>query len=245
MTRPVAHRGVGFGAESSAPSSDAAVSPQREPGYCNRFPGFDVLDQAAHWDDATAAVVLDRLRSPEPPRFFNLAEEAAADALFDRLLDQNPGDDHRIPVTAMVDSRLAEQRTDGWHYGDMPADGDAFKRSLALLDADAVDESGTAFANRGIESQRAQLDAIRRLGSAPWHEFVAARIWNLWMRYACNAFYSHPHIWNEIGFPGPAYPRGYAALGVGKRESFEVPDARPALDPVTDEEPAGETEAAT
>ncbi|MBN9610747.1 MAG: gluconate 2-dehydrogenase subunit 3 family protein [Actinobacteria bacterium] len=245
MTRPVAPRGVGFDGESGAPGPGGAVSPQRKPGYCNRFPGFDVLDEAAHWDDATAAVVLGRLRSPEPPRFFNAVEEAAADALFDVLLDQNPGNDHRIPVTSMVDSRLAEQRTDGWHYGDMPADGDAFKRSLALLDADAVDEFGTAFAGCDVESQRAQLDAICRRGSAPWHEFVAARIWSLWMRYACTAFYSHPHIWNDIGFPGPAYPRGYAALGLGKRESFEVPDARPALDPVTAEEPAGRTGATT
>ena len=36
------------------------------------------------------------------------------------------------------------------------------------------------------------------------------------------AFYSHPWAWNEIGFGGPAYPRGYMRLGpTSTREPFE------------------------
>ena len=41
-----------------------------------------------------------------------------------------------------------------------------------------------------------------------WHGFDAKHVWSLWTRYACAAFYSHPWAWNEIGFGGPAYPRG-------------------------------------
>jgi hypothetical protein len=54
-----------------------------------------------------------------------------------------------------------------------------------------------------------------------WHGLPAGRVWSLWMRYACAAFYSHPTAWNEIGFPGPAYPRGYANLGLDRREHWE------------------------
>ena len=41
-----------------------------------------------------------------------------------------------------------------------------------------------------------------------------------------QAFYSHPWAWNEIGFGGPAYPRGYARFGSphldgGEREAWE------------------------
>ena len=50
------------------------------------------------------------------------------------------------------------------------------------------------------------------------------------MRYACAAFYSHPWAWNEMGFGGPAYPVGYANLGLGRREHWEVAE-RDALDP--------------
>jgi hypothetical protein len=57
-------------------------------------------------------------------------------------------------------------------------------------------------------------------------------VWSLWTRYACTALYAHPLAWNEIGFPGPAYPRGYKNTGVDKLEPFEVRDARPSGDPV-------------
>ncbi|HLI25128.1 MAG TPA: hypothetical protein VKU91_09240, partial [Acidimicrobiales bacterium] len=34
----------------------------------------------------------------------------------------------------------------------------------------------------------------------------------------------HPWAWNEMGFGGPAYPRGYKALGIDQRERWEVAD---------------------
>ncbi|HEX3976800.1 MAG TPA: hypothetical protein VHW96_11080, partial [Solirubrobacteraceae bacterium] len=34
----------------------------------------------------------------------------------------------------------------------------------------------------------------------------------------------HPWAWNEIGFPGPAYPRGYLNAGINARERWEVAD---------------------
>jgi hypothetical protein len=69
--------------------------------------------------------------------------------------------------------------------------------------------------------------------SGLWHGLPADRVWSLWTRYACTAFYAHPWAWNEIGFSGPAYPRGYKNAGVGRREPWEVAD-REDLDPVRD-----------
>jgi hypothetical protein len=57
--------------------------------------------------------------------------------------------------------------------------------------------------------------------------------WSVLMRAVLSAFYSHPWAWNEIGFGGPAYPRGYARLGAGQRESWEGAPAF-ARDPVKD-----------
>lgn len=195
-----------------------------------RFPGFDVTTQVDRWDPITAGVVLERLRAPEPPRYFTGQEEAVADALFDLLLDQRS--DPRVPVTAMVDSRLAEERTDGWRYADMPEDGPAWRATLGLLDEDARRRCGAGFAACPAPVQHEIIQHVQDLGSGSWHGLPASRVWSLWTRYACTAFYSHPAAWNEIGFPGPAYPRGYGALGVDGRESFEVRDARPTDDPM-------------
>ena len=190
-----------------------------------RFPGFHVLDQAQAWDETTRATVLDRAGRPPDIRFFDAAEEGAATALFDRLLDQHPGE-RRVPVTAMVDARLAEKETDGWHYDSMADDWVVWKTSLAALDAEAHARHGRVFAACGEDDQVALLADVKD-GDGDWRGFHRARIWSLWTRYACTAFYSHPAAWDEIGFAGPAYPRGYKNLGVDRREPFEVADARP------------------
>jgi hypothetical protein len=75
------------------------------------------------------------------------------------------------------------------------------------------------------------LQEIQDLHNGSWHGFPADRLWSLWTRYACTAFYSHPWAWDEIGFGGPAYPRGYKNLGLDRLEPFEVRDVRPHDDP--------------
>jgi hypothetical protein len=195
----------------------------------DRFPGFDVLTQRDHWDAATRSVIESRLGLLPEMRFFDLVEEACATALFDQLLDQRG--DPKVPVTRMVDSRLAEKETDGWHYESMPADADAWRRSLAALDDDAKAAGDTSFAECSWDEQHRLLTAIQRTEDQLWHGMAASSVWSLWTRYACTAFYAHPLAWNEIGFAGPAYPRGYKNLGIDKREPFEVRDAHPSHDP--------------
>jgi hypothetical protein len=209
--------------------SDAA--PGLRPG---RFPGFDVLDQSKHWDPVTTEVVLSRIGMPPHIRFFTAAEQAVAVALCDQLLDQRgePDDAERVPVVNLIDARLAEQQTDGWRYQDMPEDAQAWRHTLAALDRDAADRFGVGFAGSSHIQQATVVQAVQDLGSDQWHGLVAEHVWSLWTRYVCTAFYSHPAAWNEIGFPGPAYPRGYKHPGVDSREPFEVPDANPGADPV-------------
>jgi hypothetical protein len=195
-------------------------------GEQRRYPGFDVLSEVDTWDDTTAGVVLARLGRQPDLRFFTPAEEAAASALFDRLLAQDS--DPKVPVLQMVDARLAELQTDGWHYEDMPEDDIAWRRSLAALDEEARERhGGSCFAELPHDRQQEILGHVHGLGKDPWHGMPAGHVWSLWTRYACTAFYSHPWAWNEIGFGGPAYPRGYMRLGIGMQEPWESPDRAP------------------
>jgi hypothetical protein len=202
-------------------------------GWHDRFPGFEVLSQAKRWDQVTADAITARVGPRPRPRFFNGREETCARALLNLLTGQDEQHDGlTVPVLEMVDARLAAGETDGWRYDDMPEDGEAWRETLAYLDADAEVRYGTSFAGAPAAGQAALLQAVQDLKSAGWHGLPAAHVWSLWTRYACTAFYSHPAAWAEIGFPGPAYPRGYKNTGVGTLEPFEVRDARPAIDPV-------------
>jgi hypothetical protein len=203
----------------------SAITPQNR----GRFPGFDVLAQVDNWDDVTAGAVLDRLSHPTGLAFFTVQEVAIAAPLLDLLLAQDG--DPRVPVLELIDERLALDETDGWHYDSMPEDGGAWRRTLAYLDEDAHDRFDRGFAELRADEQAALVQAVQET-DGDWHGFGSWHVWSLWTRYACTAFYSHPWAWNEIGFPGPAYPRGYLNLGVDALEKWEQKDAEPA-DPVT------------
>jgi hypothetical protein len=221
--------------QASRPAGTGAA-PRVSQATGDRFPGFDVLDQAGHWDPVTAGVVLQRVGRPPDIRFFTPAEEAAATALCDRLLGQDQDGVPKVEVVPQIDARLAEQETDGWRYADMPEDGQAWRDSLRFLDEDSQAACSRELAQASPHDQRAVIQAVQDLGAKEWHGLNAAHVWSLWTRYACTAFYAHPSAWNEIGFPGPAYPRGYKNPGVDAREPFEVADAHPSRDPVRGKE---------
>jgi hypothetical protein len=206
------------------------VSPGRRalsPGGKGRFPGFDVLAEVPRWDDVTTGVVLARL-GPDPElSFFTPPEQATASALLDQLLAQF--DEPKVPVLQLVDHRLALDETDGWVYEDMADDREAWRISLAALDADARQIYGAPFHSLPPDQQCELIQGVQ--DASEWRGLPGGHVWSLWTRYSCAAFYSHPWAWNEIGFGGPAYPRGYKARGVGKRERWEVADQAGA-DPV-------------
>ncbi len=197
------------------------------PGGRGRFRDFDVLREVDRWDLVTAGAVLARLEPDPQLRFFSRSEEAAARTLLDLLLSQQ--DDPKVPVAELVDERLASGETDGWRYEDMPEDGEAWRRSLAALDAEAQDRHGSLFATLSRQQQGTIVQAVQ--DAEEWRGFNTKHLWSLWTRYACAAFYSHPWAWNEIGFGGPAYPRGYKNRGIDARERWERQE-EDAADPV-------------
>ncbi|MGW4161825.1 gluconate 2-dehydrogenase subunit 3 family protein, partial [Streptomyces sp. NPDC004788] len=198
-----------------------------------------ILRQAGSWDPVTRAVVLARLHPP-PCRFHTPAEQAVAGPLLDLLVGQahTPG---RLPLLELVDQRIAAGDSDGgggegWHHADLPEDGPAWRLSLAALDAEArLRHDGTGFAGLSVGDRHRLLSVLARRarepGPAPrWHGLPLAHVWELWLRQACAGYYSHPLAWDETGFGGPAFPRGYVRLGRGMREAWEDPHPVPPPD---------------
>lgn len=194
-----------------------------------RYPDYDVLANAEHWDEVTRAAIRDRVEHPPPLRFFTWDEVRVLGAFLDVVLAQDG--EPRIPVLAMVDAKLYERRLDGFRYAHMPEDPDTWRlvaRALAGFDELGPDERHDVVA--GFAEGR--LDGL---------EIDPGTAWSVVMRGALSAFYSHPWAWNEIGFGGPAYPRGYMRLqpGPAGREPHEGREAFD-IDPVPDVAARGE-----
>ena len=199
------------------------------PQMIGRYPDYDVFDAKDTWDAATTALIETRMqtRAGDPLSFFLEDEAATLRAFCDVCTGQDA--EPRVPVAEMVDERLAEGKLDGYQYADMPDDREAWHLVLAGLDDVARRRYGAAnFAALDLEAQEAIAGQFSKgeLSGGPWEQLNVKRAWSVCMRMVLSAFYSHPWAWNEIGFGGPAYPRGFMRLGpTSVLEPFERPGA--------------------
>jgi hypothetical protein len=204
------------------------LPPRAQPGY---YPGFSTLEQRAFWDDATRRTIERRVDDVPAIRFFSPAEAALLTAVVARVLPQDDRDPaHRVPIVPFIDDRLQRGRTDGYRYQGMPPDGEAHKLGLAGIDAAAQAGFGHPFVELAPVEQDTILrelhDGHPRGGEEIWSRMKEHRYWLLLMADVCHVYYAHPWAWNEIGFGGPAYPRGYMRLENGQPEPWEVEERR-------------------
>jgi hypothetical protein len=116
----------------------------------------------------------------------------------------------------------------------MPEDPETWRRVVRGLD-EAAGAPGFAAAPLARQQEIVGRFAAADLHGGTWATLDVGRAWSVVMRAVLAAFYSHPWAWSEIGFGGPAYPRGAMRMQIGPagREPHERPEAF-GPDPVRD-----------
>lgn len=210
------------------PASGKPLAQRVQPGY---YPGWDVMSQRAYWDAATRKLVDERMGPSKPIRFFTEAEAATMTAVLDRILPQ----EDRLPVQRIallppLDTRLFENRIEGYRYDDMPSDQQAYRWAAEAFEAMAKEAYGMGFIQLTVISQELLLKSLHDgqpvAAKELWKRMNVDRFWTLLVSDACSAYYAHPWAWNEVGFGGPAYPRGYMRLEEGEAEPWEWKERR-------------------
>jgi hypothetical protein len=210
------------------PGSRLAMEPKETPGY---YPGFHVLEQQKFWDAATRKVVLERVEEVPPIRFFVPAEVVTMEAVVDRVLPQEDRvESTRIAILPGIDKRLFLNHIEGYRFDDMPSDQEAYRMAAAAIEAMAQELHGAPFHTLTTLEQETILqslhDAEPLAAKAMWKRMNVKRFWAMLVSDCSAVYYSHPFAWDEIGFGGPAYPRGYMRLEGGEAEPWEVDEQR-------------------
>jgi len=196
----------------------------------DRYPGYDVLAKryTPSWNEQTRRVIDERLRVSREPRFLAREEFVTLCAVVERIV---PQPEHRpaIPVAALVDDKLHRNRQDGYRAADMPRERDAWRLGLRALDAEARAAHEVPFHQLDAPLQDQLLARMEKgelhhaaWGGMPPGTFFTQRL----LTDIVSAYWSHPTAWSEMGFGGPASPRGYVRMGYDERDPWEAAEAR-------------------
>ena len=159
-----------------------------------RFGDYDVMAKrdSPSWNEVTRRAVDARL-TPPPRTFFTKREWQLVEEIAELLLPQHDRDE-RIPIVPFIDRILANNEGNGYRFEGTPPLQQMWREGLAALE--------------GVAD-------IARLQRNP-------RFFNELLGKVVSVYYAHPSAWNEIGFGGPASPRGYVRLGFDQRDPWEA-----------------------
>ena len=196
-----------------------------------RYPGYDVLAKrnGMSWNEVTRRVIADRLAVPREPRFFNAAQWRTLERLCARILPQ-PSNRPPIPLPSYIDEKMLNHGERGTRVEPMPYVGAAWRQALEALEVEAQAACGKPFHEFTDLEADALLGRMQEgeLKSDAWREvppklFFAKRV----LPDIAAAYYAHPTAWNEIGFGGPASPRGYVRMEADRHDPWEATEAKP------------------
>jgi hypothetical protein len=211
----------------------------------SRYPGYDVLlkRDTPSWDDVTREVIDERLAIRNTPQFCNDAQWRVLCALCAVLVphsyrrdttaeraDAPHWDEPLVPVAAIVDGKLFRDEREGYRDARLPPLREAWRIGLAALDTESREAYGAGFADIDRAHRRELVTRMQqgKLSDAAWQGMPCNVFFELRALHdISNAYYSHPQSWNEIGFGGPANPRGYVRMQANRRDPWEATEATP------------------
>lgn len=190
----------------------------------SHYPNFDVLDEQEEWDEHTKSVVLDRLKKTTRPVFFDDYEVAILKSLATALLDDDRNDllDY---IVSWYDAKLYSALGEGEREAYIPPEGELLHAGLKALDTAALALYGHGVAELSKEVRASLLRDLQGgtiAADMKWASKLQQALFKKLLVNFTKAYYSHPTVWSEIGYAGPAYPRGYVRSEYGLTDPWEA-----------------------
>lgn len=179
---------------------------------------FNPLDRMEAWDEETQSTVKKRLSSETGESaqsfiFLNSRLGYTLERIINELIYQPLGHEN-IKIAETIDRSLNHGKS-GVRIGSNPWRGEFYRQGLDQFAQELERELGEVYAKETF----AQF--IKSIFERHKTDFLG-RFLRQVLSEAAEIYYSHPAAWQEIGYPGPAYPEGYYHLECDKTEKWEA-----------------------
>jgi len=191
----------------------------------DRFPNYSTLSKrdTPSWNDATRQVMDKRLGAVPPRRFFNTDEWAVLEAVCDRIIPQT-GTRPKVPIANFIDNKMATNQGDGFQRAGQPDMQQMWQSGLQALNEEAKLRFGQPFIELPGGRQDDLLHMVQNgdVRSPGWQTVPATAFFtDRVLHDVISVYYAHPQGWDEMGFGGPASPRGYVRMGFNRHDPWD------------------------
>jgi hypothetical protein len=188
------------------------------------YPSFDVMHEKDEWDDHTQTIVTSRLESHEGFQFLTPIEAEMVSRISSLLVnDQTPEVLHF--VVGHIDQSLHQSPGESQRKAGVPEAPVLVRVGLKAIEQGAQSRYGSSFMNLDIALQKQYLQHISESTAEPkeiWGPIPQEALFQKLRQLTIESYCSHPKVWSEIGYAGPAYPRGYVRTQLGQLDPWEA-----------------------
>lgn len=189
----------------------------------SHYQSFDVMQEKDHWDDHTREIVEKRLLQKDYQQL-SLQESILLTHICAQLLDEA-----RDPILHYVvqhfDTMLGLDIGESQRKANVPKAAILIREGIRAIDQYATSTYGMQYAALPDTYKRVILEQMMNNQitlTADGIQIPVKELFNKLQKEAVHAYYSHPTVWSEIGYAGPAYPRGYVRSELGQRDPWEA-----------------------
>lgn len=186
------------------------------------YPSYDVMAMVDEWDSHTKEIVKKRLGPFSELKFLNNHEKEMLYVLSEHITYDNRKEIFDW-IIHHIDQRLSEEIGESQRKPEVPAEKYLIRDGLGAIDKMALADTGKLFVRTDTKDQFTILANLQK-GKAQvqgWDADLQKELFKKLTDFIIGAYYSHPRVWSEIGYGGPAYPRGYYRVEFGVTDPWE------------------------
>ncbi|OEH86606.1 hypothetical protein BHU72_10125 [Desulfuribacillus stibiiarsenatis] len=189
----------------------------------SHYSTYHVMEHQEFWDPHTQEIVKGRIEFNYTAKALSTLQMEKLKKICRLLVDDN-NDEVMEYVLQHIDHTLASECPEAQREDGIPTIKTLLLDGLDHLDAISQQYNYLEFLQSNEASQHATLQEVSN-GTGPLQEQWPAKVRKAFFKkllsLTVDAYYSHPNIWSEIGYGGPAYPRGYYRTNKGQLDPWE------------------------
>ena len=188
-----------------------------------RYPSFNVMDEREEWDAHTQAIVTNRLMEPQTCTELGQVELQLLRQICSTLVDDKR-DDVISHILAHVDQSLKGTTGEGERKSGLPQLKKLILDGIQYISVDILPVTEISASPNHEEDLCELLQQVSegKAAISKWSSELQREWFVKLLSLTVEAYCSHPQVWSEMGYAGPAYPRGYVRGDIGRLDPWEA-----------------------